>query len=355
MKIRRGFIRMARQKVIGMEFSWLLGQGLKYLAIRKAIARGDGTTTAAPVVAHYFFTRRCNLKCPMCDIPNWDGAMESDGPTAVKIVDQMLALGVGGISFTGGEPLLRSDIFDLIARVRARRRPAILVTNGLRLADLADRVIDAGPSVVNVSIDGADAAAHDRSRGVAGAFERTLSGVNTLKKKIRRRRAGIELVASTVLSQNNAGELGRIIDLCRQTGFDRIIICPMHEFTGNGCRVAPLEADHDIQHFLLGHRHRAMIDNSDRYLGRLNAVLAGQPPPAGCRAGYTTLIVDHEGAVYPCKCYFENRIRLTGQRAPDHPLKHLWHSAPFNRFRRENHRCRGCYLTINREFDGLFS
>lgn len=354
MKVRRGFVSIAWQKLIRLDFSWAVRQAKKYHHIRKAIRRADGKALCGPVIAHFFCTRRCNLKCPMCDIPNWEGGCELDTKAAIDIIDQAAALGISGISFTGGEPLLRNDIFQLLEYAKSRGLETILVTNGLRLYQLAQAVCKAAPDIVNVSIDGSKPEVHDLSRGVTGAFEQTLKGIAALRQRIDRQKSRTRLVASTVLSADNIADLGALIDLCDGIGMDRIIICPLHRFNGDCCQVAPLTTAMDVQQYLMKHPKRNRIDNSDRYLSRLNSVLKGDPPPAGCRAGYTTLLVDDGGNVYPCKCYFENRIKLTDPVSDQNTLAGIWYSDPFDRFRRTCGECRRCYLTINREFDGLF-
>ncbi len=354
MKVRRGFISIAWQKMRRLDFPWLIRQGKKYWGIKRALRRGDGRALCGPVIAHFFCTCRCNLKCPMCDIPTREKGAEINTGQGFQIIDELAELGASGVSFTGGEPLLRPDIFDFIRRAKALDLDTILVTNGLRLANLASEVIQAGPDVVNVSIDGSVPRIHDRSRGCKGAFERSIKGVESLKRLIERQRSDMQIVASTVLSQENIYDLGNIISLCRDSGIDRVILCPLHEFRDACCYVSPVIVDYDVQAFLLGHADRALIDNSDRYLSHLNSVLRGDQPPPGCRAGYTTLIIDYEGHVYTCKCNFENRQKIASLFSKGRSLKEIWYSEAYDVFRRGCCKCQRCYLTINREFDGLF-
>jgi len=355
MRVRKGFVSIALQKMKRLELQWVFRQGKKYRDIKRALRRKDGIALCGPIIAHFFCTRQCNLKCPMCDIPNRKvESKEINRTQGFRILDELAELGVSGVSFTGGEPLLRSDIFDFIRHARALDMETILVTNGIKLCELGSEVVAAGPDVVNVSIDGSTSEIHDKSRGVKGAFERTVKGVRTLKRLIVRHGSDMQIVASTVLSQDNVGDLENIIGLCRDIGVSRVIICPLHEFRGDFCKVSPVKAGFDIQNHLLGHKERSFIDNSDRYLSHLNDVLCGEPPPSGCNAGYTTLVIDYEGNVYPCKCDFENSRSLAGPLSENLSVKDVWYSGAFNEFRRKCGLCRRCYLTVNREFDGLF-
>lgn len=350
MRIRKGFLSIALERAKKLDFAWLGRQALKYRAIRKDIRRADGIASTGPVIAHFFCTRKCNLRCPMCDIPCRPSDNELSTAQAFALIDQLAALKVSGVSFTGGEPLLRPDIFALMKRARSLGLDTLLVTNGLLIDRCIPQILDSGAGTVNVSIDGSTPGIHDRSRGKTGAFEKTSANIRLLAQASRENKAGIKIVVSTVISKDNAADLGNIPALCRFLGADRVIFCPVHEFGPGKCRIAPI----DLAINLADHPDRDMIDNSDGYLHGLKAVLQGEPPPAGCRAGHTTLIIDPEGGLYPCKCYFETG-RPLAQWRPDGPdMDTLWHSVMFNAFRKECGTCRECYLTLNREFDGLF-
>jgi MoaA/NifB/PqqE/SkfB family radical SAM enzyme len=350
--IRKGFISIAARRLLQGDLFWLMRQTLKYRRIRTAIRCGNGTTKAPPIIAHYFCTQRCNLTCPMCDIPG-RGGKELDTSGALRVIDELAKLGVSGISFTGGEPLLRTDIFELIAAAIRNKLEAILVTNGIELSRHAAAIANSGISVVNVSIDGSTVAIHDASRGKPGSFDRTVEGIASLRAQADKSRARIQLVASCVLSPNNISDLDAVIAKCKEIGFDRIVFCPIHVFSPGACHVPLLDATPGPGHRLLMHPHRAMIDNSNQYLQRLDAVLAGNGVPAGCTAGYTTLILDHEGCAYPCKCRFEVRQPLVSP-APNQSLSDIWYGTEFSDFRKTCRSCTDCYMTINREFDGLF-
>lgn len=355
MKIRKGFVRIALARARRLDAAWLFRQAVKYLSIRRSLRRADGRVRSGPVIAHFFCTRKCNLKCPMCDIPGREAARELTTAESFALIDGLSELGVGGIAFTGGEPLLRPDIFDLLKRGSARGLSTILVTNGLLMDRALDGILGASPSVINVSLDGSTAGIHDKSRGKPGAFEKTLCNLQMLVKAVHDRKSPIQLVASAAISKNNIQDIGNIIALCKSLHIDRLILCPVHEFGRGRCRIAPLDLPYDLSAFLLNHPDRAMIDNSDQYLRALNSVFKGEPPPPGCCAGYTTLIIDFEGKVYPCKCYFETG-RPLAETGPGKPrLGEIWHSEAFREFRLFCRTCRGCYLTLNREFDGLFA
>jgi MoaA/NifB/PqqE/SkfB family radical SAM enzyme len=289
----------------------------------------------------------------MCDIPGRTSEVDSDTVAAMSIIDQTAALGAGGISFTGGEPLLRSDIFELLAHARKKGLETILVTNGILINKYIDDIIKARPSVINVSIDGATAAVHDASRGMPGAFDTVTRNVSMLSTQLEQFNTPTELVASCVISDNNTADLDAIIRLCKGIGFNRIIFCPLHYFS-RGSSSLPIIPESTVGSFLRHHKERSFIDNSDYYFDRLDLILRGSHPPVGCTAGYTTLIIDHAGNVYPCKSLFEIRQPLGKLTPQGSGLKEIWHGESFNQFRKSVKLCTKCYMTINREFDGLF-
>src|SRR3954452_12768764 len=124
-----------------------------------------------PLVAELFLTDNCNLKCVSCACWRTVTRAELDGAEWRDVIDQIAALGILKANFTGGEPLLRRDAPDLMAYAhQAGIRSLHLNTNAILLDDRRlGAVLDAGVRSFNISVDGPDAAQHDRVRGKAGA------------------------------------------------------------------------------------------------------------------------------------------------------------------------------------------
>ena len=93
------------------------------------------------------------------------------------MIDQSQNLGISIIAFTGGEPLLRKDIFELISHVDKRKAVPILFTNGLLLSDeVAEKLAKAGLYSIFVSIDSPNPKEHDQLRGMPNLFETAIEG-----------------------------------------------------------------------------------------------------------------------------------------------------------------------------------
>ena len=358
MRLRKGFYRIASRRLARGDAGWLLRQAKKYLRIRQGIRRGDGRALAGPVIAHLFSTTRCDSRCVMCDLPRRPAGDEFSTGEFRRLLGQLQELGVSGISFTGGEPTLREDIHELLELSRGADLDTILVTNALTLDRHVEKIVELKLGTVNVSLDSAEAAVHDRIRGVPGAFQRTTENVKRLLERVRSSGSRTDLVISTVLGPLNCGReaIGALIEYVSGLGAGGIVFCPVHDFDyrNQTVGIGRMELDYDLSSYLLAHPRRKLIDNSDWYLSRLTEVIKSGKPPAGCVAGYTTLFLDWELKVYPCKAYLEINKPLFSFRDSDATLEEMWFSESFNDFRRFCRGCRKCFLSVNREFDAVF-
>jgi len=172
---------------------------------------------AAPPLRLVFWetTQACNLACKHCraSAVSWRDPDELNFEEACAMMDGMLALGRPVLVFSGGEPLMRPDIFELMAQARKRGLPFALSTNGTLLTDaISDRVAAAMPHRVSISLDGADAATHDGFRQASGAFEASLQGIRRLRAR------GIDVQVNTSVTTHNGKILPEIYDLVRREG-----------------------------------------------------------------------------------------------------------------------------------------
>lgn len=127
-------------------------------------------------------THRCNLRCRHC-YASAGKALDDELTTeeALDLFDRLAKLGVAVIAFSGGEPLSRPDILQLISHARDQGIYVALATNGTLITPKrAEELRKAGAEYVQISIDGADAKTHDEFRGIPGAFDRTIEGVKML-------------------------------------------------------------------------------------------------------------------------------------------------------------------------------
>lgn len=186
-------------------------------------------------------TRRCNLRCVHCYSHSKDIDYQGELTTeeAKRFIDGLAEFGVPVLLFSGGEPLLRKDLFELISYTRGKGIRAVISTNGTLITeDTAKKLGDAGLSYVGVSIDGLKTI-HDKFRGVNGSFEKALSGIRASRK------AGVKVGLRFTINKVNAEDISGVFNLLETEEIPRI--CFYHlVYTGRAAEM--IEHDLDRQH-----------------------------------------------------------------------------------------------------------
>ena len=160
-------------------------------------------------------TRRCNLNCVHCRAGSERGPYpgELDTDKCLQILDQISKVGKPIVILTGGEPLLREDLFDLAEYGNQIGLRMVMATNGTLLTpEIVERMKSSGIKRVSISIDGADEQQHDRFRNVPGAFKGALEGIDQLKK------GGVEFQINTTVARHNLEEIEQILKLAVDLG-----------------------------------------------------------------------------------------------------------------------------------------
>lgn len=157
-------------------------------------------------------TWRCNLRCVMCDCwKSGSGLPELTKREVYKVLDEMRGWPVRYFVVTGGEPMLRRDICEIIEYGAAAGVNVCMTTNGILIdRDAAQRLRSSGLHSVDVSIDGARPGTHDAVRGADGCWRKAVAAVENLCEA-----GGIEVwIASTIMSHN----LFEALDLAKLAG-----------------------------------------------------------------------------------------------------------------------------------------
>lgn len=179
-----------------------------------------------PRVVAWEVTKECNLACRHCkadarDIARARHSDERSQPRLELTTSEAVAF-IESISrfrpliiFTGGEPLLRSDLDTLIEHAARLDLRTALATNGLLIDERKARSLkEDGLSAVSVSVDSADAEAHDSVRGVIGAHDGALKAAKAMAK------AGVSVQINTTVTKANVSTLPAIKDMVRASGAD---------------------------------------------------------------------------------------------------------------------------------------
>lgn len=175
----------------------------------------------APMAATIAVTTRCQYSCAHCSAAGLDGRRELDAAELRRAVTGCLDLGVQVITLTGGEPLLRDDLEELVAAVPHDLATTLVFTNAHGLDDGRARALRAaGLFGVHVSLDSPDPATHDRLRGCEGAFARVERGVRSALD------AGLKVGLSTYATHASvaAGDLTRVAALAHRWGVHEVTV-----------------------------------------------------------------------------------------------------------------------------------
>jgi radical SAM protein with 4Fe4S-binding SPASM domain len=166
-----------------------------------------------PIYAVFDVTNKCNLGCIHC----YSSKQQEELPTTevTRILDKLAAAGVGMIDFGGGEPLLRTDIFDILAHSKHIGLYTSISTNGVLLDEhCARRLKKLNIDHVCVSLDGATPETHDRIRNKKGAYEKAISGIKNCRD------TKMMTQVSTVFMRSNIRELKTMYTLLESLHVD---------------------------------------------------------------------------------------------------------------------------------------
>lgn len=178
-------------------------------------AGAEAEDLAAPLYVAWQITNECNLACLHCIEESGPGkafADELDAAQVFAILDQLMDNDVPYLSFSGGEPMLHPQFFQMVERVCARGAQLKVETNGHYLsAENCERMKALGVKAVQVSLDGASASTFNRMR-VRGDFDKTVDGLRNL------RAAGVPVEINFSPAQFNIDEIGAVVDLAGELG-----------------------------------------------------------------------------------------------------------------------------------------
>lgn len=242
-------------------------------------------------------TAACNLSCRYCraSASHEPDQGELDTDEAKRFVESIAPL-KPMLILSGGEPLLRPDLFQIIRLAVSLGIRVSLASNGtLITSGLAEEIADSGVSRVSISLDGADATMHDHGRG-QGSFERSIKGIENLRGRV-------DFQINFTVTQKNQSELIRIFDLAEKLG-----AAALHIFflvpTGRGREedvITPVRQEEMLRQ-IEGEMDRRTLEvqvTCAPQYARLKKPGHGRGS-GGCLAGRRFVFVSRKGEVYPC-------------------------------------------------------
>jgi len=262
-------------------------------------------------------TKRCNLKCKHCRAEAEDLVVENEISTdqVKKVIDNVASFSEPILILTGGEPLYRSDIFEIGEYAKKKKLKVALATNGTLIdRDKAKMIKLSGFDRVSISIDGKDAESHDSFRGIPDSFNDALKGAGYLKE------AGVDFQFNTTITKRNIDEIDDILRMAEDVNAMALHIFMLVPV---GCGVEIAETDMiskekyeevlnwfydkskettlDFKATCAPHYYRIIRQRAKMEGRKVSFETDGlSAMTRGCLAGTAVCFISHRGDVQPC-------------------------------------------------------
>jgi MoaA/NifB/PqqE/SkfB family radical SAM enzyme len=287
------------------------------------------TLRRMPVLVHFEVTMRCNAGCSFCDY--WKTDPSAKDTELKSFADAARHFNPMLVTFTGGEPLLRRDLEDLVAGVDRAinwKYMTLITHGGMLTPERALSLWDAGVNQFNISLDFLDTR-HDDARAIPGLTEKIFRNIP------RMRELGIDNIRfNTVIKNSNLDQLMPIVHRAAELGCGVNFSTYTDNKNGNRDFLLEEKADTELddaiaQLLAYKKKRRGVITNSDYYLEQVPRYVRGELTEP-CRSGIRTIHVDPVGHV---------------KRCPDFPTDFHW--SKFERY--EPVDCNACYYACRGE------
>lgn len=285
-------------------------------------------------------TRSCNLACRHCraEAKTTPYPGELSTAEAFALIDTFPSVGNPIVIFTGGEPMLRADLYDLASYARDKGLRCVMSPNGTLInPDHTAKMLAAGIQRCSISLDGHDSASHDAFRGVPGAFDASLRGIDLLKK------AGIEFQINTTVTRNNLQDFKKIFTLCEKLGaaaWHIFLLVPMGRAAGMADQVISAAEYEDVLHWFYDFRKSTSMHLKATCAPHYYRILRQRAREEGlavtpdqfgmdaltrgCLGGTGFCFISHAGQVQPC-----GYLTLDCGNVRDQPFPEIWKNSKY--------------------------
>ncbi|MGQ9732294.1 MAG: radical SAM/SPASM domain-containing protein [Candidatus Zipacnadales bacterium] len=276
----------------------------------------EGRQPPRPTTCTLQVTTRCQLNCSHCSAARFKTNQREELSTEqwINAIRQAEDLGVNNVVFTGGEPLLRKDILELVRAVDPQRANVAMFTNGLLLTDeVVTALREAGLFSLMVSLDDVRPEVHDHLRRMPGSFAKATAGIK------RALEGGLLVGISTYARPQDVheGRLEQMIEFARELGVHEITIFDTVP-TGKLLALKQnelLSADDKMRLIALEKDYNARVG----YPHVITQAFINGPQGVGCFAAYIQFYITAYGDVNPC-----DFTPLTFGNIQDEPLETIW-------------------------------
>lgn len=295
-----------------------------------------------PSSVFWDITGKCNLKCVHCyNINGQSHENELSTEEIKRVIEEMAAFGVEQITFSGGEPLMRKDFFEIALFTSTLGFNYVsMATNGILIDHKIAELLKKTNLSVQVSIDGDTAEVHDEQRGVKGAFDQAICGIKLLKE------VGVNTSVCTVATKLNIDRIPGILQLMQNLDVKNYRVQSIKPM---GMGKKNIERLHITPSMLKGLMEYLQSKN----ISDLDYEITFRPPPevnidfswsGACSAGNSICSITPEGNVVPCTCFWG----INGENLRDHTFQWIWENSRllnyFRSFRLDDIKgvCREC-------------
>lgn len=278
-----------------------------------------------PSLISWNLTRKCNLRCPHCYMDG--GTAEERELTTdecLALIDEMQRLGTEMLILTGGEPLLRRDIYKIAQTASAKGLWVVMGTNGVLVNEyVADKMLECGVKGVGISIDSIDPEKHNRFRGGPNAWEHSVRALEICKRK------GLEVLVQTTVMDFNREEIPELIAFAREKGAWSFNLYFLVQ-TGRGQKLNDLSAPQTDAML------RELVDMQDDYRPMLvrskcapqfkqiaYEMGRGGLESGGCMAGTQYCRITPSGDVTPCPY-----MTVVAGNVLEESFTQIWNASP---------------------------
>ena len=278
------------------------------------------------MLVSWMTTNKCNLKCVHCYQDAEEATdKELSCEEGKKMIDEIARAGFKVMIFSGGEPLMRPDIYELVAHAaRAGLRPVFGSNGTLITPEVALRLKEAGACAMGISVDSLDAAKHDKFRGLEHAYDLTMAGIEACKQ------AGLPFQLHTTVVDWNRDEVCAITDFAVEIGaMAHYVFFLIPVGRGKFIQETSLEVldNEKLLNDIMTKASQVPIDVKPTCAPQFTRVAKQLGVDTrferGCLAALTYCVVGSEGIVRPCAYMTEEAGDVRTQ-----PFDEIWRTSP---------------------------
>lgn len=317
----------------------LVGRYLKFLS-----SYYIGRPLFMPDTISIIISNICNLKCQMCDF--WKDN-KSSPPLSREVYNKFFndtaSCGIKRVQFTGGEPLLNNEIYNLLSDAKGRGLSTMMVTNGTLITSKNSDFIIRNLDTIYISIDAPNIEQHDMIRGIEGAFQKTTDGIRLLIKARAENAAKTRIIIASTIVSDGIHDPQDMLNLAGVLGVDSIIYNPASSVNYGDTHLKAKFTENSI----FANKYAEMIDKILRIMQEPFSRIRSNPFYLECSkeflkgnkkfmripcygGGYNGLILSLKGEIFPCCAWNKSMGNII-----EKPFSRIWASKEAKEIRRK--------------------